>query len=250
MSSDAKLRQQFSERLIESIRDKGWKYFGAGTKIAKILDVSPKMGSKYLNGDAMPSGEKMLTLAKHLEVHPHWLQYGDGAKKLYDEGASSTPAPEDIGTLEPWDSTTPLNDEDVELPFFMEVELSAGTGSTEVRENHGPKLRFAKSTLTKAGVNAPNAACVIVKGDSMEPVMPDGTVVGVNTADKIIRDGKFYAFDHDGQLRIKKLKRLPEQGLQVISLNPEYEPESYEKETIESGKIRIIGRVFWYSALI
>ena len=62
------------------------------------------------------------------------------------------------GFIKPWDSGTPLDDDEVELPFFTEVELSAGNGSTQVVESHGPKLRFAKSTLRRVG--SASASCL------------------------------------------------------------------------------------------
>jgi hypothetical protein len=49
--------------------------------------------------------------------------------------------------LEEWDKDTQLHEDDVELPYFREVELSAGSGRHYVIENHGDKLRFSKATL-------------------------------------------------------------------------------------------------------
>lgn len=153
------------------------------------------------------------------------------------------------GGFDTWDDTTPLNDDDVSLPFFTEVEAAAGTGNFQVRENHGPKLRFSKSTLARHGIAPENAACIKVKGNSMEPVLPDGATVGVDIASKSIIDGKMFAVDHDGMLRIKLLYRLPGGGMRLRSYNSDEHPdESYNTE--ESKHIRIIGRVFWWSVLV
>ena len=155
-----------------------------------------------------------------------------------------------IGHMDAWDSDTPLDPDEVELPLFREVELSAGAGQTQVQENHGAKLRFAKSTLSRANISPENAACAHVSGNSMEPVMPHGTTVGVNTADTSIRDGEIYALDHDGMLRVKYLYRKPGGGMMVRSQNQEEHPdEHYTSEDIQDQSIRIIGRVFWWSVL-
>lgn len=181
----------------------------------------------------------------------------DDAGAIDWDGASDYPAatplqPEAVyaGRLDAWDSETPLGPDEVELPLFREVELAAGSGATQVIENHGAKLRFARSTLKRAGVLPENAACAYVRGNSMEPMMPDGACIGINTADTEIRDGKIYAIDHDGMLRVKMLYRRPGGGIKVVSLNSdEHPPEEYDSEYVRQF-IRIKGRVFWYSGLL
>lgn len=154
-----------------------------------------------------------------------------------------------VGRMDAWDSNTPLDEDEVELPLFREVELAAGAGQTQVVENHGAKLRFAKSTLARANVLPENAACAFVRGNSMEPVMPDGTCVGVNTADKTIRDGEIYAIDHDGMLRVKFLHRRPGGGIKIVSQNSLEHPAEEVTSEEMAASIRVIGRVFWWSVL-
>jgi len=154
-----------------------------------------------------------------------------------------------IGHMDAWDSKTPLDDDEVELPLFREVELAAGAGQTEVIENHGAKLRFAKSTLARAGVVKENAACAFVRGNSMEPVMPDGTCVGVNTGDTAIRDGEIYAIDHGGMLRVKYLHRRPGGGIKIVSQNAVEHPVEDVTADEMAASVRVIGRVFWWSVL-
>lgn len=167
-----------------------------------------------------------------------------GMKDMFDDEL------EFFGHMDAWDSNTPLDEDEVELPLFREVELAAGAGQTQVIENHGAKLRFAKSTLSRAGVVEENAACAFVRGNSMEPVMPDGTCVGVNTGDTAIRDGEIYAIDHDGMLRVKYLHRRPGGGIKIVSQNAtEHATEEYSAQDVIDNNIRIIGRVFWWSVL-
>lgn len=154
-----------------------------------------------------------------------------------------------FGHMDAWDSNTPLDEDEVELPLFREVELAAGGGATQVIENHGAKLRFAKSTLRRAGVPAESAACAFVRGNSMEPVMPDGTCVGVNTADKAIKDGEIYAIDHGGMLRVKYLHRRPGGGIKIVSQNAGEHPVEEVNAEEMAANVRVIGRVFWWSVL-
>ena len=82
----------------------------------------------------------------------------------------------------------------------------------------------------------------------MEPVLPDGSTVGINTDAKTIVDGKVYALDHDGMLRIKRLYNLPSGGLRIVSYNRDEYPDEI-LQSYDTKKVRIIGRVFWHSVL-
>ena len=210
-------------------------------QIAKAVGVSRVSVSQWESGDTSPRGENLYALCRVLQCQPDWLLYG-----------KDTPKPEAnaewAGEIEPWGSRAELGDDEVELPFFTEVELSAGSGAYAVQENHGSKLRFARSTLKKCGVAPDDAACVNVSGTSMEPVLPDGATVGVDTASTSIKDGEMYALEHDGMLRVKLVYRVPGGGLRLRSFNSdEYPDEVYDGEGVKT--IRIIGRVFWYSVL-
>lgn len=153
-----------------------------------------------------------------------------------------------LGELELWDSKTPLRDDEVALPYFREVEMAAGSGRHEVIENHGMKLRFAKSTLRNQGVQECNAACATVSGNSMEPKLHNGTAIGIDKGTTDIIDGDMYAIDHDGSLRVKYLYKMPGGALRLRSENREEWPDenlSYE----ESKRVKVIGWVFWWSTL-
>lgn len=117
-------------------------------------------------------------------------------------------------------------------------------------ETNGRKLRFGKRTLQKKNIDPQAACCVPVNGNSMEPVLPDGSTVGVDTADTQIQDGKMYAIDHDGQLRVKLLYRTPGAGLRLRSYNSDEHPDERYEAHIAEQHIRVIGKVFWYSVLL
>ena len=65
---------------------------------------------------------------------------------------------------------------------------------------------------------AVNAARIIrISGSSMEPRLQDGDVVGINTDDTRIREGKTYAIRHGNLLRVKVLIEQPDGGVIIRS---------------------------------
>lgn len=235
-------RSALAERLKQVFQRPGIKK----SKIAEICGVSPQAVSGWLNTGRIDK-KNLSIIADHTGCDIDWLLSGFE----YDKTDKRKPEQEAefIGDIEPWDSKTPLHEDEVELPFFREVELAAGNGMTEVIENHGPKLRFSKATLRRVGAQVGHAACVNVIGNSMEPMLPSGCTVGIDTLKTQIVDGKIYAIDHSGMLRVKILYRLPGGGIRIKSFNTEEYPD--ESLTAEEAKsVKVLGKVFWYSGLL
>jgi phage repressor protein C with HTH and peptisase S24 domain len=218
-------------------------------EVAKSIGVSPTSMVFWERGETTPKGSNLIALCKKFKVDPQWLQTGKGEKDLASKENSNA---ELLGNMQVWDSKTPLGDDEVAIPFLSDVRLSAGNGFVaDVENDNGFRLRFAKSTLRRYGVEEAHAVCVGVTGDSMEPVLPNGSTVGIDCGDRTLSDGKIFAINHNGELFIKKLYKLPGGGLRVYSFNEaEYPAREYTKEQTIEQKISIIGRVFWYSVLL
>ncbi|HHT7691444.1 helix-turn-helix transcriptional regulator [Pasteurella multocida] len=152
----------------------------------------------------------------------------------------------DIGSFDLWDRHTPLHDDEVEVPFLKDIHFAAGNGfSDDIMDYNNFKLRFSKATLRKQGVQYDNAVCITADGDSMEPVIPDGATVGIDRGNTTIKDGKIYAINHGGLLRIKILHKMPNEQVRIRSYNPDSAPE----EMVDLNEITILGKVFWWSVL-
>lgn len=255
---------ELHERITEARESAGL----SKSELARKLGLSRASVSAWEAGAVKNlKNEHLFTLSRITGYSAQWVATGRGPKER--QSASTTvaylpnsghidnaPAKKNkqdelefVGHMDAWDSGTPLDPDEVELPLFREVEVAAGGGKTEVVENHGAKLRFARSTLARAGVDPANAACATVKGNSMERLIPDGTTIGVDTGAKEVRDGEIYAMNHDGMLRVKYLYRRPGGGLKIVSENAAEHPvEEYTAAEVEE-KIRVIGRVFWWSVL-
>lgn len=151
--------------------------------------------------------------------------------------------------IDQWSDDTPLDDDEIELPFLKEVELSAGGGKTVIEVSGTRKLRFGKYTVRNLGVQPEQAVCVSVSGNSMEPVLQNGGTVAVDRGKNKVSDvvdGKMYALNHAGHVRVKQLYRLARGGLRLRSFNRDEHPdEEYTAEELIAEEIVIIGRVFW-----
>lgn len=155
-----------------------------------------------------------------------------------------------LGPISTWDDSTPLDEDEIEVPLLKEVELSAGSGRVSIQEHSKAKLRFGSISLRRQGIEPANAVCVSVYGNSMEPVLPHGSTAGVDRGKTTIKDGDIYALSHNGHLRVKLLYRLPTGGLRLRSFNRDEHPdEEYTPDQIRDQDLTIIGRVFWYSVL-
>ncbi|RDK90933.1 LexA family transcriptional regulator [Enterobacillus tribolii] len=226
------LRYQQAQALREGI---------SKAEFAEKCGTSPSTLSQILGGKAVRNlGDD---LARKVELNlglPHgWLDI------VHPETHPVAAAEQAkiIGDIEPWDASTPLDDDEVEVPFLKEVQLAAGSGSVFREDHNGFKLRFAKSTLRRLGVQFSNAVCVEVIGNSMEPVLPDGATVGVDTGSREIKDGKMYAIDYGDLLRVKVLYAIPGGRVKIRS----YNSEEHQEEVRDLSEIRIVGRVFWSS---
>lgn len=222
------------ERIREARKDMGLSQEGVG----KAMGVSKAAVSKWEGSDNIP--KDLHKLSDILNVNLDWLKTGEGSKKKIDGiPVNSLNQTEVID----WSSNNELLDDEVEVPFYKSIELAAGHGSFSDEDYNGFKLRFSKSFLRRKSVQKENIACFPAHGDSMEPVIPNGATVVVDTAKKDINDGDIYAICHGGLCRLKRLYRSPNNIIRIVSYNSIDFPDEYDTAT----NIIVIGRVFHYS---
>ncbi|WP_233603777.1 LexA family transcriptional regulator [Citrobacter koseri] len=252
------LKKEFSKRLRAALLNAGVGGRGQAGRIREAMksqgiSVSEPGIWKWLNASSIPDQTNILALSRWLNVRPEWLEYGRGNQAELTQKESSIPPESEWGTIEVWDSNTPLSDDEVEVPFLKDIEFACGDGRIHSEDHNGFKLRFSKATLRRIGANSDGSGvlCFPATGDSMEPVIPDGTTVAVDTNNKRVVDGKLYAIGQaDGgnsQLkRIKQLYRKPGGKLIIRS----YNHDAYPDEEADIDDVEIIGRLFWYSVLL
>lgn len=236
----------FSDRLVLAMRRAGM----TQADLANAVAVAQPTIWKLTSGKSQ-SSRKSMEIARVLGVDPIWLTTGAG-KPFYqsttDEKSARTSNVGKEIPISTWGSNTPLDDDEVEVPFLKDIEFACGDGACNDTDYNGYKLRFSKSTLRRIGAKSDGSdvICFPARGNSMEPILPDGSTVGVITSDKRIDDGKMYAINQDGWKRIKLLYRTGPETLTIKS----YNVEEYPDETSALSNVEIIGRVFWWSVLL
>jgi phage repressor protein C with HTH and peptisase S24 domain len=228
------------------------KFEGKQSKLADAIGKNANYISRLLSTTMAAENRKKIgeDVARDIELKLGLRRYSLDYVNLELPAQIPESNAEYLGPIDAWDDDTPLDDDEVYVPFLKEVELSAGSGRVSVQESSGRKLRFGKMTLRRQGVQPSEAVCVSVSGNSMEPVLPDGSTVGVNKGATAVVDGKMYALDHSGQLRVKTLYRLPGGGVRMRSFNREEHPdEEYSADEMAENGISVIGKVFWSSVL-
>ncbi|MEK2608975.1 S24 family peptidase [Pseudomonas shirazensis] len=241
------------QRFREALKDSGL----SGAELARLLDLENEQNITNWKVRGVPA-YMVGQVAATLVVEREWLEGKDVVMRTDSTKRNPTRrAANDaqLYVLEPmaaWDSDTPLDDDEVELRLYKEVELSSGPGMvarTEVQEVSGPKLRFSRATMRTCGVDPCNAVFATNNGNSNHPLILSGATVGIDKGMTRIIDGEIYAIDHDGHFRIKFLQRLPN-GLRMRSFNSaEYADEDYDFDEILAQRIVILGRIFWWSSI-
>jgi len=219
------------------------------TELHRRTGVPQSTLSRILSGKIVdPSDKHVSKIADYFGVSTEQLR-GRAALGESREAAQPAHGHADLSDISLWDDETPVEDDEVSVPFLREVELAAGSGRFVIEESERARLRFGKRSLRHNGVQFDQAKCVTVRGNSMLPVLRDGATVGVNTGKCSIGDiidGDLYAINHNGQLRVKQVYRLPI-GIRLRSFNRDEHPdEDYSFQQMQEEQISLLGHVFWW----
>ncbi|WP_420793818.1 S24 family peptidase [Pseudomonas fontis] len=239
------IRRSFVARLKEALAAEGIPEWGAGVRLAKMAKVTPKACSKWLNGESMPGGAKMLALATALSVRVEWLEYGRGAMR------EDSPAQAPDSRIQP--RSFDLQDEP-EYTGVLQLTARGSTGDGD--DNPHVEIRgvmaFKSAWLRANGLSQKHLDVIYANGNSMEPTINDGDVLLVDESKIEPKDGQIFAMQSESKGTIvKRLVRSDFVGWIIRSDNPD--KARYGDETLRDGEInevRIIGRVVWRGGML
>jgi phage repressor protein C with HTH and peptisase S24 domain len=206
--------------------------------LAKAAGVSPSALRKWLKGQAEPSRERLVALADAAGVGVSWLAKGEGpapdlsATGVGSRAARNAPAGQ---RLEPGNFLV--------LPKQVHA-VAAGAGHPVPRSSAtefiGFRHEWVKDTFELGPADLILDTAV---GDSMEPNIRDGDLLLVDVTDRSFRSFGVYVLEVRGERLVKRVQRLFNGSLILISDNRVYQPEEIAPE--DAGEINAIGRVVW-----
>ncbi|MED5608509.1 S24 family peptidase [Pseudomonas sp. JH-2] len=219
--------------------------------VARAAGCSQTTIFKILEGQTTES-RKTGAIARGMGISVAWLESGEMPASVTvlhrPSKAPGKPSSVELEPIAPWDSSTPLDDDEVEIPLYKQVEIAAGHGRTAVQAEPGRVLRFSYATLRACGVSPANAMCATVTGKSQEPLILHGATIGIDRGMTRILPEHLYALEQEGELRVKFLEQLNGGGIRLISYNDDdYPSETYTFEQYMEKQMRVLGRVFWWS---
>ncbi len=184
---------------------------------AEIAGVTPEHLASYIAGRAKPPFELVARLAAARNVSLDWLASGEGPRQAGDdepEGFVAIPIQRDA-------DADPDGEEDTVL---FSAGFLRGLGTID-------KLRI-----------------VVQRGAANAPVIRDGDLLLVDTAnDRITRDGLYVSL-RDGRNFVRFVETAPNGTVTLKSRNPDYGTQTLTPE--EAARLQIFGRVRWRSGAI
>lgn len=232
------------ERLEEVMQEHGLK---TQQQLAEFAGVSKGLVGQWFKGDTGLGAKPLLAFETKTNFSTRWLVEGKGDKYRNEPNHSASNVGKQ-GELVVWNRFSDLpKDEWALIPYYRDTQVSAGNGVAHSPDHNHFKLPFSKAALKRLNIDPQHAVCLSVTGNSMFPLLPDGTTVGIHTADTQIRDGKIYALKYNGLLRVKVLHGISDSEIRVQSANPD--KTAFPDEMLNVADVEIVGRVFWWSVL-
>lgn len=139
----------------------------------------------------------------------------------------------------------------VQVPIY-DALLSAGVGSINASEHIIGHQPVAFSEIRKhRNATVGSIVCAWAKGDSMEPLIQDGDLIMLNTADKLLPKRRrtkgsrhlapIFAVIDDGEAMVKRVEGPEHDFYTLVSENNLYPPR-----LVSVGALRVVGRVIWW----
>lgn len=221
-SCDCKL--MLSERIATRIRVLGLN----NSQLAREVGVSPQAIRKIVIGETVNTAH-IYAISKALKTTPEYL---------LGETDDPSPAGSMSTTMRP---TEMDDDDDMDLIKIREIDLAFGMGSSflDVPVKEKPRIfsRSLLSSLTRANPNKIYLARGI--GDSMAPTIHNDDIILIDASANTIRlSDQIWAVAYGDFGMIKRLRPLPDGGIQILSDNPSVPPA-----TAYDGELHVIGKV-------
>ncbi|HDC5768853.1 TPA: helix-turn-helix domain-containing protein [Staphylococcus aureus] len=252
--------QNTSERLKQIMKDRNLRQVDILEKskpFQKELNIKMSKShlSQYVNGRSSPDQHKLFLLSKTLNVGEAWLMgYDVDSYRIPDEErqeetvmskirstASQLTPPRQENVLNYANSQLDEQNKVTSIDGYKESKLVSyiacgATGAGIGEELYDDILHeevFFKEDETPSNADF----CILVNGDSMEPMLKQGTYAFIKKEDSI-KDGTIALVVLDGVSLIKRVD-ICEDYINLVSLNPKYD----DIKVASFSDIKVMGKV-------
>ena len=212
-------------------------HWPSADRLARAMGVSPSAFRKWLKGEAEPSRERLVALARAAGVGVAWLAEGEGP----------APAFEPMTGNRRRQSSREAHDE---LDWSQFVVLphrpkAAAAGSVTPPNPSGTEWIALRHDWVRSvcGIEPDELVLETATGESMTPTIRDGNTLLIDTTDRNFRNFGIYVLEINGQRLVKRVQRKHDGSLVLISDNSAYQPDTVDKST--AADVVVIGRVVW-----
>lgn len=212
-------------------------HWPSADRLARSMGVSPSAFRKWLKGEAEPSRERLVALARTAGVGVAWLAEGDGPEPVFTptaEGRRRQGLP-DLADAAAWSNF-------VLLPRRAEA---AAAGSRTPAPPSGNEFIALRHDWVRSvcGVDPTKLMLETAMGESMTPTIRDGNTLLIDSTDQTFRNFGIYVLEVNGQRLVKRVQRKHDGSLVLISDNSAYLPDTVDREA--ASDVTVVGRVVW-----
>lgn len=190
----------------------------------KLTDTSRRTLSDWANDKTEPRASSLLEIAQRTHISISWLVTGKG--DMFDS------------------TVTWANEDGVWLPFYDDINASAGAGYAVTSERQETVVAFARQFLRDQGAVPEKCSVIRARGDSMAPTIPDASLLVIDHSQNDITNGCIMVINVGDDLLVKRVRRRLDGLIDLLSDNPIYPPETIGPDMLQ--RLRIIGRVIYF----
>lgn len=223
----------------------------------KIQVMHPSMTRLYQAAKELHSIEGLVAVAKALgeseQTVNNWQRRGISKKGMIGAqkalGVSAAWLETGLGSMSSQSAPGDSMEREFAMLRRLDVKASAGNGNLVFMETDKGRLAFRKDFLRHIGVRESDALLIYADGQSMEPKIPDGAVLLVDTGHTELSNNDIHVIRVDGEILVKRLRKEIGGGVWIVSDNTD--KGRYPDILVTPDKedhITIIGRVLWMGA--
>ena len=124
----------------------------------------------------------------------------------------------------------------------VEVAAAAGGGAEVYDETVVGRLWFRNDWLDRHAIDPAQSNVISVRGESMEPTLPDGCSILVDRERRNPHEDRIYVMRTMDGLVVKRAGKDAEGNWQIESDNEDWEPVPWSRDTEVIGEVRWVAR--------